>query len=170
MLSCSIVSGDFVVGCRERSCTPHVSQNNTKRRSAIDARSTRHPGHRISTIERKRIEELFGWIKTVSRPRTCHRARPAGVVFRAHRRSLQSRSHPEISGCEDGMALPGVLIMKENRHKYRACEAVRRPSIVSSPPQPHTSRNSAPPQDLSRLLEWLLARRHCTNKLASLEG
>ena len=58
-------TADFVAGCRERGCTPHVSQNNTNRRSAIDARTTRHPGYRISTIKRKQIEEPFGWMKTV---------------------------------------------------------------------------------------------------------
>jgi IS5 family transposase len=58
-------TADFVAGCRKRGCTPHVSQNATNRRSAIDARTTRHPGYRISTIKRKRIEEPFGWIKTV---------------------------------------------------------------------------------------------------------
>ncbi len=58
-------TADFVAGCRKRGCTPHVSQNDTNRRSAIDARTTRHPGYRISTIKRKRIEEPFGWIKTV---------------------------------------------------------------------------------------------------------
>jgi hypothetical protein len=58
-------TADFVAGCRERGCTPHVSQNDTNRRSAIDARTTRHPGYRISTIKRKRIEEPFGWMKTV---------------------------------------------------------------------------------------------------------
>ena len=45
-------TADFVAGCRERGCTPHVSQNNANRRSAIDARTTRHPGYRISTIKR----------------------------------------------------------------------------------------------------------------------
>jgi len=58
-------TADFVAGCRERGCTPHISQNDTNRRSAIDARTTRHHGYRISTIKRKRIEELFGWMKTV---------------------------------------------------------------------------------------------------------
>jgi hypothetical protein len=38
---------DFVAGCRERGCTPHVSQNDTNRRSAIDARTTRHLGYHI---------------------------------------------------------------------------------------------------------------------------
>jgi transposase len=69
-------TSDFVAGCRERGCTPHVSQNNTNRRSAIDARTTRHAGHRISTIKRKQIEEAFGWIKTVGGLRkTRHRGR-----------------------------------------------------------------------------------------------
>lgn len=69
-------TADFVAGCRERGCTPHVSQNNANRRSAIDARTTRHPGYRISTIKRKQIEEPFGWIKTVGGLRkTRHRGR-----------------------------------------------------------------------------------------------
>lgn len=69
-------TADFVAGCRERGCTPHVSQNNTNRRSAIDARTTRHPGYRISTIKRKRIEEPFGWMKTIGGLRkTRHRGR-----------------------------------------------------------------------------------------------
>lgn len=69
-------TAEFVAGCRERACTPHVSQNNTNRRSAIDGRTTRHPGYRISTIKRKRIEEPFGWMKTVGGLRkTRHRGR-----------------------------------------------------------------------------------------------
>src|SRR6201997_4201532 len=69
-------TADFVAGCRERSCTPHVSQNDTNRRSAIDGRTVRHPGYRISTTKRKRIEEPFGWIKTVGGLRkTRHRGR-----------------------------------------------------------------------------------------------
>jgi transposase len=69
-------TADFVAGCRQRGCTPHVSQNDTNRRSAIDARTTRHPGYRISTIKRKRIEECFGWMKTVGGLRkTRHRGR-----------------------------------------------------------------------------------------------
>ena len=69
-------TADFVASCRERSCTPHVSQNDTNRRSAIDGRTVRHPGYRISTTKRKRIEEPFGWIKTVGGLRkTRHRGR-----------------------------------------------------------------------------------------------
>jgi hypothetical protein len=45
--------------------TPHVAQNDTHRRSAIDQRTTRHPGYQISQQKRKRVEEIFGWLKTV---------------------------------------------------------------------------------------------------------
>ena len=66
----------FVAGCRQAGCTPHVAQNNTNRRSAIDRRTTRHPGYLISQIKRKRIEECFGWMKTVAPLRkTRHRGR-----------------------------------------------------------------------------------------------
>ena len=69
-------TANFVAGCRERGCTPHVAQNNTKRRSAIDARTTRHPGYAVSQQKRKQIEEPFGWIKTVGTLRkTRHRGR-----------------------------------------------------------------------------------------------
>jgi len=70
-------NADFVAGCRARGCVPHVAQNNTNRRSAIDRRTTRHPGYAVSQIKRKRIEEPFGWMKTVGGLRkTRHRGRP----------------------------------------------------------------------------------------------
>jgi transposase len=56
----------FIADCRERNVTPHVAQNVNKRRSsAIDQRTTRHDGYRISQVIRKRVEEIFGWTKTV---------------------------------------------------------------------------------------------------------
>ena len=54
----------FVAALRERGVTPHVAQNTSNRRSAIDRRTTRHPGYAISQRVRKRIEECFGWMKT----------------------------------------------------------------------------------------------------------
>jgi transposase len=54
-----------VADLRARNVTPHVAQNTTGRRSAIDERTTRHPGYGISQCKRKRIEEVFGWIKTI---------------------------------------------------------------------------------------------------------
>jgi hypothetical protein len=55
----------FVADCRTRQITPHVTQNTSGRRSAIDGRTTRHPGYAISQRIRKRVEEVFGWTKTV---------------------------------------------------------------------------------------------------------
>lgn len=55
----------WVADVRELGFTPHVAPNTTNRRSAIDARTTRHPGHQVSQRIRKRVEEPFGWIKTV---------------------------------------------------------------------------------------------------------
>ena len=46
--------------------TPHIAQNTSNRRSAIDGRTTRHPGYAISGRRRKRIEEIFGWTKTTA--------------------------------------------------------------------------------------------------------
>jgi IS5 family transposase len=56
---------DFVARCRRLGMTPHVAQNNTNRRSAVDARTTRHPGYAVSQRVRKRVEEVFGWMKTI---------------------------------------------------------------------------------------------------------
>jgi transposase len=56
----------FVQQLREMKVTPHVAQNNSHRRSAIDARTTRHEGYAISQRKRKRVEEVFGWLKTVA--------------------------------------------------------------------------------------------------------
>ena len=56
---------DFVAACRQRNVTPHVAQNDTYRRSAIDGRTTRHVGYSLSQRLRMRIEEIFGWGKTI---------------------------------------------------------------------------------------------------------
>jgi transposase len=61
---------DFVQALKERNVTPHVaingtiSRNGVPRRTAVDRRTTRHPGYAISQCIRKRIEEIFGWIKS----------------------------------------------------------------------------------------------------------
>jgi hypothetical protein len=56
---------DIVEELRNLNATPHVAQNNKRRKSAIDGRTTRHAGYEISQKKRKRIEEIFGWMKTV---------------------------------------------------------------------------------------------------------
>jgi hypothetical protein len=44
--------------------TPQAAQNNTRRQSALDGRTTRHDGYAISKRKRKPVEEIFGWLKT----------------------------------------------------------------------------------------------------------
>jgi DDE family transposase len=57
---------DFVASCRTLNITPHVAQNDTRPGgSALDARTIRHPGYAVSQWLRKRIEESFGWMKTI---------------------------------------------------------------------------------------------------------
>ncbi|HEY6370880.1 MAG TPA: IS5 family transposase [Candidatus Sulfotelmatobacter sp.] len=71
---------DHVAQLRERNVTPHVAQ---KKHSAIDARTTRHAGYKVSQQKRKRVEEIFGWLKTVGMLRkTRHKGlRRGGWVF-----------------------------------------------------------------------------------------
>ena len=58
---------DFVKECRNLRVTPHVAQNHARPGgSAIDARTTRHTGYAVSQRKRKRIEECFGWLKTIA--------------------------------------------------------------------------------------------------------
>ena len=59
----------FVAASRERKITPHVAQNDSNRRSAIDGRTTHHEGYAVSQRKRKRVEEVFGWMKTVAQQR-----------------------------------------------------------------------------------------------------
>jgi transposase len=76
-------TADFVDRLRDLNVTPHIAQNQTNRRSAIDGRTTRHPGYVVSQRVRKRVEEVFGWMKTVGTLRkTRHRGRQrVGAVF-----------------------------------------------------------------------------------------
>ena len=55
----------FVSAMRCANARPHIAQNTTRRSSAIDGRITRHPGYWTSQTIRKRIEECFGWLKTI---------------------------------------------------------------------------------------------------------
>jgi len=56
---------EFIEELRQMGITPHVAQNQGRRRSRVDQRTTRHPGYQVSQRKRKRIEEVFGWMKTV---------------------------------------------------------------------------------------------------------
>jgi len=56
---------DFVAGCRALGVTPHVAEHSNKRHSGINGRVSRHEGYQVSQRRRKRVEEIFGWLKTV---------------------------------------------------------------------------------------------------------
>lgn len=56
---------DFIAELRHMEITPHIAQNDTNRRSAVDERTTRHAGYQVSQKKRKRIEEVFGWMKSI---------------------------------------------------------------------------------------------------------
>jgi IS5 family transposase len=56
---------DFIAELRYMEITPHIAQNDTNRRSAVDERTTRHAGYQVSQKKRKRIEEVFGWMKSI---------------------------------------------------------------------------------------------------------
>jgi transposase len=73
----------FVAALRSLGLRPHVAQNTTRQASAIDGRTTRHAGYAVSQQKRKRVEEVFGWVKTVALLRkTRHRGvRRVGWLF-----------------------------------------------------------------------------------------
>lgn len=78
---------DFARQCRDRNVTPHVAQY-TGRSSSIDRRTTRSPGYAVSQRIRKRVEEVFGWMKTVgnfrkSRYRGLAKSRTAALMVAA---------------------------------------------------------------------------------------
>ena len=78
---------DFVANIRFAGITPHVAQNiQSRRRSAIDGRTIRHAGYAQSINPRKRIEQVFGWIKQAAGLRQLKaRSRSrVGAVFRLH--------------------------------------------------------------------------------------
>ena len=56
---------DFIAELRHMEITPHIAQNDTNRRSAVDERTTRHTGYQVSQRKRKLIEEVFGWMKSI---------------------------------------------------------------------------------------------------------
>jgi hypothetical protein len=72
---------DFIADLRDLNVAPHVAQNTTNRASAIDCRTTRHPGYGVSQTIRKRIEESFAWTKTIAGLRKTKHRGTARVAF-----------------------------------------------------------------------------------------
>ena len=92
-----------MAGCRDLKITPHVAQNsNDHRGSAIDGRTTRHPGYAVSQRCRKCVEEVFGGWKTVGQLRKLHHRGTALVnwVFFLRARAdnlIRMRNLPEAT-------------------------------------------------------------------------
>jgi hypothetical protein len=110
----------LVADLRTRNVTPHIAQNTSRRRSAIDSRTTRHSKYAASQRGRKRIEESFGWMKTTS-----------GLRKTRHRGTARSRlaGHADCCRLQPGPAAQaprGDLIMPE------ADPATRRTGPVQS--------------------------------------
>ncbi len=98
---------DFVNELRSMKVTPHVAQNTSGRSSAIDGRTTRHAGYAVSQRIRKRIEEAFGWIKTIAGQEQdqVSRMRSRRMGLHLRRRRLQSDAAAKAHGGA-GMSAP----------------------------------------------------------------
>jgi len=85
--------------------TPHIAQHTTKRRSAVDARTTRHAGYAIRQQKRKLVEQGFGWMKTIGGLRKLrHRGgRLAEWIFKFTRHGLQHRADASVVGPGDDL-------------------------------------------------------------------
>ena len=107
---------DFVKECRNLRVTPHVAQNHARSGgSAIDARTTRHAGYAVSQRKRKRIEECFGWLKTIALMR---KVRHRGVCksaldFHPRVRRLQSGAHAKPGRRSSGGVSRGRSVSAE---------------------------------------------------------
>src|SRR5258705_51436 len=91
-------TADFVRECRNIWVTPHVAQNTGRRGgSAIDSRTVRHASYTISQKKRKRIEECFGWLKTIALLRKV-RHRGSTLIVRAE--LMDGATGSQLSGCQ----------------------------------------------------------------------
>ena len=109
----------FVMELREINVTPHIARNTT-RRSAIDGRTTRHPGYAASQRIRKRIEEGFGWMKTIAGLRKTKYRGLEKVAMGLHpcSRRLQSDPVAEVDRCNMIQNLElQARHQPENRHR-----------------------------------------------------
>ncbi len=147
----------FVTDARALGFTPHVAQNTTNRRSAIDGRTTRHPGHKISQSTRPRIEEPFGWIKTVGggrklryKGRDRNRAwfKMTTAVYNVIRiAALDTAATPEPPPARPAWRSPTETGQREDHqpgHQMTASSYPNAPSAPLATPTPTPQRFSAP--------------------------
>jgi hypothetical protein len=113
---------EFVDDLRDLNVTPHIAQNTTNRTSAIDARTTRHPGYVISQQKRKRTEEP--WLgQDYRRARPADAARRRALTVQVHPDDGSLRPHPAAQIAGGGGMTGGTM----NRSR-----PIRRPSLVES--------------------------------------
>jgi hypothetical protein len=74
---------EFIARCRQRRIRPHVARIDGRRTPGLDARTTRHAGYAVSQRKRKRVEEIFGWLKTYGGLRKTRFAGQARVALHA---------------------------------------------------------------------------------------
>jgi transposase len=102
---------DFVSTIRELHVTPHVSQNTSNRRSAIDGRTTRHSGYEISLSKRWLVEKPFGWLKQIG---PLKKVKLRGLAVRVQLRSIQPLPHTKTAGAA-GMSAARALVAASTR-------------------------------------------------------
>src|SRR5438034_5003639 len=114
---------EFVEELRCMGVTPHVAQNQGRRRSRLDQRTTRHPGYEISQRKRKRIEEVFGWMKTVgdAAPTTPSRVRASGLGVHFGGCDVQLSAHADTDAevCLKSAQRPELHVSWRNQNKYQ---------------------------------------------------
>jgi hypothetical protein len=135
-------AADFVEELRTMNVRPHVARNTNGRRSAIDKRTTRHPGYAASQRIRKRIEEAFGWIKTIAGLRkTKLRGLPKVDWAFLRGRRLQPRPGAEAVSrtCSAGMDEDRLALSSKRNLQATAARAALQPIGMVHPVGPvHT--------------------------------
>jgi hypothetical protein len=122
-------TADFVRECRNLGVTPHVAQNTGRRGgSVIDGRTARYVGYAISQKKRKRIEECFGWLKTIALLRKVrHRGTLKSTGFYVRMRGLQSGTHAKPDAqYSSGVVRAGRGVSAWRRNAHFACSAARK--------------------------------------------
>jgi hypothetical protein len=116
---------EFVQELRGMNITPHVAQNTTNRRSAIDERTTRHAGYEVSQRKRKRVEQSFGWMKIVdAKEGEVERNRQCGVAVYLYWGGLQPVpiAKPDGQNVTRGFDKPARSIEKPKPLPYHSAK------------------------------------------------
>jgi len=117
---------EFVRELRGMNITPHVAQNTTNRRSAVDERTTRHAGYEVSQRKRKRVEQSFGWMEDGgdAKKSEAARNREGRVAVYLHRSCLQlvPIAKPDGQNVRRGFDEPARQIEKSKPLLYNSAK------------------------------------------------